>query len=321
MAMGRRRMPMREATVSRGPRGVTVFLVFLLLSALAIGVGFTIGHYVLDTLGDRMSDADGTTPGGSGGNGGSGGSGGSGGTGGSGGSGGTGGGTVPAGGGSGSVTLATSPLTVYAVQVGAFGSQANADKVVTDLGSKGFPGYVFQPASGSSLYKVWAVTVTRKEVAQAAQASLKTKGYADCFVADQTLDATPLKLSGSSLDYLGRIKAGLEAIANCMRIEGDVWDKYHAGTLNRSDAAKTIDALITTVGGAKDGIDGMTAPQDLASLGQAVSGQLASVKTNLASLKNYLGNPTDAERLKAECSYIGLIDAYGRLGASLGSRP
>lgn len=307
-------MPGPETTVSRGPSGVTVFLVFLALAALCLGAGFTLGHYILSTLNDKISDSGGAQPGGESGGGGPGD------TGGTGGAGGTGGGT-PAGGGAGSVTLASNPLTVYAIQVGAFNSRANADRVVADLAGKGYPGYVLEPVSGSGLYKVRTVTATRKEVAQAAQGRLKTQGFADCFVTSESLDETPLKLEGSSVDYLNRIKTALEAVASGLRIEGDIWDKYHSGTLDRTDATKNVDALITTIAGAKDGLASLAAPQDLASLGQAADGQLAAAKANLASLQSYLSGQVEADRLSAESSFIGLLDGYGRLGVSLRSRP
>ncbi len=316
MATNRRRVPQREATVSRGPKAVTVFLFFLLLAALCLGAGYTIGNYILTTLGDKVAGNGGQTPGDT-----SGGGGIQPGDTGAGGTGGSGGGAVPAGGGAGTVTCGTNPLAVYALQVGAFGSRSNADKVVADLAAKGYPGYVIEPPAGEKLYKVRTVTLTRKDVAETVQARLKTQGFPDCFVATENLDATALKLSGSSLDYLNKVKAGIENLASCLRIEGDIWDKYRSGNLDRTAAGKDVDALVTSLGAAKDGLAGLAAPQDLAALGQAVDEQLAAAKTNLASLKAFLTGQTDADRLKAESSYIALVDAYARLGASLRAAP
>ncbi len=317
MAIGRKRMLGREATVSRGPSGIAVFIVFLLLAALCIGAGFTLGRYILATLSEKIGDgdpsagdgSDGAPGGGSPGEG-SPGSGGS-----------SGGGAVPAGGGQGSVACGQSPLAIYFVQIGAYGARTNADKAATELAGKGYPGFVLAPTAGTNLYKVRAVTVTRKDVAESAQGRLKSQGYPDCFVGNEALDASPVTISGSSLDYLNKLKGGLDALSNCLHVEGDVWDKYRSGALNRTEAAKSVDTLIAGVDSAKSGLASLIAPQDLKALGEAVDGQLSAAKANLTSLKSYLSSQVDADRLQAEKSYAGLVDAYGRLGASLRSTP
>lgn len=159
--------------------------------------------------------------------------------------------------------------------------------------------------------------MTKKDTAVAVQGRLKAAGYPDCFVATESLDAKPLTLKGSSLDYLNKAKTAIEALASGLRIEGDVWDDFRAGTLNRTEAATTVGALVTTMQSAKDGLASLIAPTDLAALGQALDAQLASAKVNLQSVKDFLSNQSDADRLKAETSFIELIDAYTRLGASL----
>jgi hypothetical protein len=324
MAISRKRMPTREATVSRGPSGTTVFIVFLLLAVLCIGAGFTIGRYILGTIGDKLgvggdhpSAGDGTgsapgggTPGGGTPGGGTPDGGGS-----------SGGGAVPAGGGQGSVICGATPLTIYFVQIGAYGARVNADKAVADLSRKGYPGYVIAPTAGVNLYKVRAVTLTAKAAAEATQGRLKAQGYPDCFSGNEVLDAAPVTISGSSLDYLKKIKAGIDAVAGCLRVEGGVWDKYHSGVLNRAEAAKSVDTLLAGVDAAKAGLASLIAPQDLKVLGQAVDGQLAAARANLATLKSYLSTQADADRLSAETSYAGLVDAYSRLGASLRAAP
>jgi len=337
MANGRRRAPapMRESPQSRGPSGLTVFLVFLVLAALCLGVGFGLGQYLLGTLGSKISETGGSVPGGSvpGGTGSAGGTGGAGGgtvpggtggagggTGQTGGSTGTGGaGPSPAGGGAGSVTLETTPLTVYAIQVGAFGSRANADKVVADLAAKGYPGWVVEPPGGSGLYKVRTVTVVRKETAETVRSALKSQGYPDAFLAVETIDAAPLKLTGSSVEYLGKVKTALEAVASCLRTEGDIWDADHGGTLDRAAAAKKVDTLVSTVGAAKQGLGSLIAPKDLSALGQAVQSLLTEADGGLRSLKGYLAGQAGADRVRAESSFLELLDAYSRLEAGLGS--
>ncbi|RJQ05180.1 MAG: SPOR domain-containing protein [Bacillota bacterium] len=316
MGIDRRGVPLREPARSRGPRGVTVFFVFLILAALCIGAGFTVGRYILSTLSDTMADpAD--TSGDTGGSGGTGGTGGDGQGGTDGDTGGDTGGAIPAGGGAGNVICDLSPLPVYAIQVGAFGSRANADKVVSDLAAKGYPGHVLSPASGSTLYKVWTVTVTKRDVAEAVRSRLKTQGYQDCFVAGEDLDTTALTLSGSSLDYLNKAKTAIEVLSSCLRIEGDIWDKYHSGSLDRAAATTSVDALLTTVSEAKAGLARFVAPQDLAPLGQTLDELLQAALANLEQVKSYLTSQRDADRIAAESSFISLVDRYARLGASL----
>jgi len=316
-ARGPARGPVREPAVPRGPSGVTVFITFLVLAALCIGGGFAMGRYILSTLGERMADTGGgpgqstpggTTPGSGGTSGGGSGSGGSAPT-----------GPVPAGGGPGSVTASLTSFSIWSVQVGAFSTRANADKVVADLATKGYPGHVQAPASGSTLYKVRALTVTSKDVAQTAQGRLRTQGYPDCFVLGETVDGTPLVLKGSSLDYLNKAKAAVEALAACVRIEGELWSKFHAGTFDRSDASSKTDGLIASVNSARSGLASLIPPQDLAALGKALDEMLAQAKANLDKLKAYLGSQSDADRIKAESSYLELADAYVRLGISLRS--
>ncbi len=309
MAMGRKRMPVREPSVARGPSGFTIFLVGVLLAALCLGAGFTIGSYILSTLSDTVSDNGGgdSQPG----------TGETGDTSGTSGAGGTSGGAVPAGGGAGTVVCDLASLVVYSIQVGAFNSRANADKVVADLASKGYPSFVVEPAGGSNLYKVRALALTRKDVAEAILGGIRTKGYPDSFVASETLDASSLSLSGSALDYLKKAQAGIEALSSCLRIEGDLWDKSHSGTLDRAAAAPTVDALFATVSGAKDGLASLSPPQDLAALGQAVGDLLTSAVSNLQNLKTYLAGAKEADRLAAETGYVTLVSAYARLGVSL----
>ncbi|MCL6580055.1 MAG: SPOR domain-containing protein [Firmicutes bacterium] len=307
------RGPAREPAVPRGPSGATVFITFLVLAALCIGGGFVMGRYILATLGERMADTGGgpgqSTPGGT--------RPGSGGTSGSGGSAPT--GPVPAGGGPGSVTASLTSFSIWSVQVGAFSTRANADKVVADLATKGYPGHVQAPASGSTLYKVRALTVTSKDIAQTAQGRLRTQGYPDCFVLGETVDGTPLVLKGSSLDYLNKAKAAVEALAACVRTEGELWSKFHAGTFDRSDASSKVDGLISSVNSARSGLASLIPPQDLAALGKALDEMLAQAKANLDKFKAYLGSQSDADRIKAESSYLELADAYVRLGMGLRS--
>ncbi len=47
--------------------------------------------------------------------------------------------------------------------------------------------------------------------------------------------------------------------------------------------------------------------------------QLISASTNLQALKSYLAGQSDADRIAAESSYIGLVEAFLRLEAGLGS--
>lgn len=224
---------------------------------------------------------------------------------------------MPAGGGAGSVTCQTSPLPVYGIQIGAFGSKTNADKAVLDLASKDLPGYVLAPDGASTLYRVRTVTLTKREVADAVLARVKTQGY-DCFLATQTLAATRKTLTGSSTQYLEKAAKGIEVLLSCLRIEGDIWDEFRAGNLNRQNATTKVEALITSVREARDGLSALSPPSDLAALGKAVETQLIAATTNLQALKSFLSGQSAADRLAAESSFIALIDGFARLEAGIG---
>ncbi|MEW6032327.1 MAG: SPOR domain-containing protein [Bacillota bacterium] len=308
----------RPRTAARGPKGITVFLVFLLLAVLCITGGFALGRYLLSTLGENLggtpppSTAPGTTTPGTT-------TPGAGGTGGETGGGQTGGGALPAGGGAGSRTCQTSPLAVYSIQIGAFSSRANAESAVRDLASKNLPGFVVEPSGGSTLYRVRTVAVTKREVADAVIATVRSKGYPDSFLVSQTVAETRLTLSGSSVQYLERAVTAIETLVSCLRIEGDIWDRYRSGTLDRATAATRVDSLITAVREAREGLSSLQAPSDLAALGDVLQAQLISASTNLQALKSYLAGQSDADRIAAESSYIGLVEAFLRLEAGLGS--
>jgi len=298
----------------RGPSGFTVFMVFLLLAVLCISGGFALGRYLLSTLGDTV--ADGLGPGadqaaGTGGQSGEEGTSGDDGTGGA--------GSVPAGGGPGSAVCDLSPVTFYAIQVGAFGSRANGDNVVADLAGKGLPGHVLEPGADSELYRVRTVTGTRREVVEAVLARVRTKGYADAFIVTQTVAASDLTLSGSSVRYVERAAAAVEALVSLLRVEGDIWDDHHAGSLDRAEASRTVDALIVTVREAKENLAGLTAPTDLAGLGGALETLLIEATANLQALKSYLASGVEVDRLAAESSFVGLVDRYVRFEAELES--
>lgn len=326
----RNRTPRPPAT-RRGPSGLIVFVVFLCLAVVCVSGGFALGRYLLDTLADSVVDTGG---GGSGGNGtgggsddgnGSGGGDGSSGTGdgtggdGSGSGGGDGGsGSIPAGGGAGSVICDLAPLTLWTIQVGAFGQRANADAAVTKLTSGGFAGYVLSPNADSSLYKVRTATGLDREVIDAALARVKTGGFPDAFVTTQMLGSRTWTITGSSIDYADRLATGIETLLSAIRIQGDLWDDNHAGRLDREAAGRTVEALITTIREAKNAVAEMQAPSDLSALGERVQQHLLEATTNLQSLKSFLSGQAEADRLAAESSFIGLVDSFARLEAGIG---
>lgn len=325
-AAARNRTP-RPPVSRRGPSGLTVFVVFLCLAVVCVAGGFTLGRYLLDTLAESVVDTGGggAGSGGSGsGDGASGGgdspTGGGDGTagGGSGSTGDTGSGTVPAGGGAGSATCDLASLTLWTIQVGAFGQRANADAAVAKLAQGGYPGCVLEPNADSSLYKVRTVTGLDRAVVDAVLARVKTAGFPDAFVTTQMLGSRTLILTGSSIQYAELAATGIESLLSVIRIEGDLWDDYHAGRLDREAATRTVDALITTVREAKNALAGVQAPSDLTALGQEVQEQLIEASTNLESLKSFLSGQADADRIAAESSFIGLVDAFAGLEAGIG---
>lgn len=299
----------------KGPSGLMVFVVFLLLAALCLAAGFAIGHYFLSSLEETVAGGQpgagedtsggGTSPPGDTGSG----------TGGT-GSGGTG---TPAGGGPGSVNCNVTPLAVYSVQVGAFASRANAESVVENLAGKGYPGFVADPTGGTNLYRVRAATLTNRDAAVTVAGRLKTQGYADCFVQAESLDSSPLTLSGSSLDYLRKAAVAVETLAACIRTEGDVWDDYYNGTLNRTEALAAVRALATRVTEAANGLGALVPPADLAALGNALDQSLDAALENLTVLGRWLEGQAEADRLEAASSFMSLVHAYVKLGSGLRS--
>ena len=320
MPSGRKKKPRMKAG-GRGPSGFTVFVIFLVLAVLCITAGFALGRYLLATLGETIGgsappvsggtpggDTGSTTPGETEGDGDAD----------PGDNGGDSGGTVPAGGGAGSVTCQTSPLTVYGVQIGAFGSKANADRAVLDLAGKDLPGHVLGPSGETTLFRVRTVTLTKREVAETVLARIKIQGYPDCFLTTQTLAASRKTLSGSSTQYLDKAAKGIEVLLNCLRIEGDIWDELRAGTLDRQAASTKVEALIASVRQARDGLSSLSAPPDLVGLGEKVGTQLIAASTNLQALKSYLSGQAAADRLAAESTFIALVDGFARMEQSLG---
>jgi len=326
MVSARRRAP-RSQTRSGGPSGFTVFLVFLVLSVVCVSGGFAVGKYLLATLGETIADGGGGSgdvagPGGGGSGGdatdpGAGESGG--GSGGDSGETGEDGGTVPAGGGSGSATCELNSLTFYAVQVGAFGARSNADAVVDGLASKGLPGFVIEPAAGVDLYKVWTAPATDGEVTDAVLALVRDKGYPDCFVTSRTVGAGTLTFQGSSVSYVEKVADAVETLVRCLRIEGDVWDDYYAGSLDRVEAGANVDAMITTLGQVTAALAGLEPPSDLEALGEAVAEQLTAAAANLEAVRKWLDDQVESDLLAAQSSYIGLLDEFHRFEAGLGS--
>jgi len=319
MASARKRAP-RARTGPRGPSGFTVFLVFLILAVVCVSGGFSLGKYLLATLGETIADS-GAGPGQDGSGTGQEGTGASG----DGGSGngsagpGDGGQTTPAGGGPGSATADIAPLTLYAIQVGAFGSRGNAETVVDDLRAKELPGFIIEPTDGANLYKVWTTAATDGEVIGAVLARVREKGYADSFVTSRTVAASPLVFQGSSLDYLQAVAGAVETLVRCLRIEGDIWDDHYAGSLDRVEAGADVDALLTTLEQVETHLSGLEPPADLQALGEAVTAQLQEARTNLLAVKSWLEGQSAADLLTAQSSFIGLLDQYARFEAGLGT--
>lgn len=72
----------------------------------------------------------------------------------------------------------------WSVQIGSFSSQANAERLLRELGSKGFEAHIVPPAGkGRALYKVRVGSASSRADAQTLGARLRASGYDGTVVA------------------------------------------------------------------------------------------------------------------------------------------
>lgn len=108
-------------------------------------------------------------------------------------------------------------ISLYRVQTGAFNEKANAEKLLKNLQSKGYKGFIVQ---ADKLYKVQAGAFKEKSNAQKFADGLKAKGFA-CFIT-----------GGDKVAHNSIAEDGMFGYASCVSLQRWLGSKYSDGELS-----------------------------------------------------------------------------------------
>lgn len=206
---------------------------------------------------------------------------------------------------SGELELQVSAQTYYAIQLGAFSSQENAEVEGERMRARGAGGFVYH---SDGHYRVLAAIYETQEEARSVKTQLKEQNGQDAGIYVISLPALALRVTAGK-DQLSAVKTGFDSLASqCGQILA-LCEKFDRGEITEQDAraalgdyAKTLRGPLGQLEGAKDAIGSALCETLTACAGELERTAAAQTGTSVefsAKLKY--------AHLKEVCSYASLL--------------
>jgi len=293
-----------------GPRAKALPAVFIVLALVGLAAGAVFGGFILRSLIDATTpSADttipggtvpgGTTPGGT-----------------------TPGGTTPGGGTTPppaptTVQVVVQPRPMYAVQVGAFSSQPQAQVAADQVRDKGLPATVWPPVAGQTdnLYRVRCGLVGSRPAVDAMLAAVRAAGYPDAFVASLSTAKIDLTVTALSAAYVNAFRDALGRLAALLDAELTAWDTYaNNGLTLRALEGHTagVTAAATQV---RTALTGTTPPVNLLERHDALTNLINLADASAVELAAAAGGSQD-KYPRAMSQFMSFAAAFTQLAAS-----
>ncbi len=271
---------MRRTRLGSSARALSSKLVFVLIALAFVGSGYFIGRYFLSSL---FQDKPGTGEPVSG---------------------------DPQGGDQtmATVEIATDPLTLYRVQIGAFSSRENADRVVETAVQKGVGAAVMSP---DPLYKVYCgiagSKATAEKMASTAQPKLagNVLGKDDKpYVSALGIPATQFSITGPKTQ-VETIKAAYDHAGKAVGTLVDFWEAQSSGQASSVSLA----TMKADIAAAKSALAGITPDVALTGAYNSAVTLLTSVEDAVAGAEASVGGDSQ-KGVTAMQSFITCVDSF-----------
>jgi len=278
---------------SEGGGALSLVLGLVVLSVLAVVIGYVLGRFVVFPLmsADRPIQVvtDSESPGG----------------------GGSTSDAQPATTEGGPTYSAAEPVRLYPVQVGVFSSKENARNMVASLSSKGFPGY----ATPDDPYRVFAGVFASESDAARLEASLKDEGY-DVYVFELVLNrqSLPTGLPEGYSSFLRESLDGLSTLIVRLAAQWGLWlgggpgdrDAFVEALGSLEEAASKLNATVQEAG----------PPEGYADVHRELA-ELVSLSGKIVDEMNALDSSENGSWAGGMSDFIELVDRCRTLRSSL----
>ncbi len=199
--------------------------------------------------------------------------------------------------------------SLWRVQVGAFSSKEQADKLVAQLKSKGFGAYIL----GADPYRVLAGVTKTKEAAQKLSDQLTKSGYKP-YVAEFMQAAGSFSLALDQT-YVTVFKNGILSMADAVPAEAGAWDSYYLG--QKTNFVSSSTGVAATLANVAQKMTTTAPPKTTEALHTALSALIQKALTNAQDIKTFAEKGGKDLYVKATTSYLEVIEAYDRFLAQL----
>lgn len=206
------------------------------------------------------------------------------------------------------VQVQTNPLTLYRVQVGAFSTKENADKVVASVQDKGVGAAV---ASPDPLYKVYCGAAASKEagtkLAESARAKLAGSviGQNDTlYVASATIPARSFTLSGDQAAAQKLQNAFVKSDAAVSSLLS-FYDALYLGKQNTIDLA----AMDTDMTALKTDLEALTVGDDLKDAHESAVKIVSALSDSVKIAKEAAGGDS-SRAADGASSFLAALETY-----------
>ena len=200
--------------------------------------------------------------------------------------------------------------SLWRVQVGAFGSKEQADKLVTQLKDKGFGAYVL----GADPYRVLAGVTKTKEAAQKLFDQLTKAGYKP-YTAEFKQAAGSFSLALGDQAYVPVFKNGILSMADAVPAEAGAWDSYYLG--NKTEFVSSSTGVAATLANVAKKMTATAPPKTTEALHAALSALVQKASASAQDIKAFADKGGKDLYVKATTSYLEVIEAYDRFLAQL----
>ena len=206
------------------------------------------------------------------------------------------------------VQIATNPVSLYRVQVGAFSTKENADKVADAVKGKGVGAAVATP---DPLYKVYCGAAATKEAGENLAQSAKTKlagsviGKNDVlYVASATIASRSFTVTGDEAVTL-KLQSAFAKTDNALQSLLSFWDALYLGRQNTVDLA----TMETDINAMRDDLSKITPGDTL----KAAYGAAVKIVSDLAEAVKGARDAAGGDSSKAAAgasAFVKAIDTY-----------
>lgn len=260
-----------------GSRVLTQRLIFVVIALAFVGSGYLIGRYFLASLLQRPSGGEPVTG-------------------------------PPAQGGVATVQVQTKPVSLYRVQVGAFSTKENADRVAAAVHTKGVGAAVATP---DPLYKVYCGAAASKEAGDKLAQSAKTKlagsvigANESLYVASATIASRSFTLSGDKT-VTEKLQGAFAKADNAVQSLLAFWDAQYLGKQNTVDLA----AMETDINALRDDLSKITPKDTLAAAHAGALKIVSDLAVAAKGAKDAAGGDA-SKAAEGASAFVKAIDTY-----------